>query len=115
MILQVLAAFCLFRVGSFGALPTFAIFFGMGLGGGAVLVPLLIGECFGLRAFGTVLGLVMISATLGAASGPVVTGRIFDVTGSYTLAFMLHIVSFAMAAVVFYCVRRPGAAAAGPR
>jgi MFS family permease len=34
MILQVLAAFCLFRVDSFGALPTFAIFFGMGLGGG---------------------------------------------------------------------------------
>jgi len=114
MILQVLAVFCLFRVDSSGALPVFAIFFGMGLGGAAVLVPLLIGECFGLRAFGTILGLVMISATLGAASGPVVTGRIFDVTGSYTLAFMLHIVSFAMAAVVFYCVRRPGAAAAGP-
>ena len=115
MILHALAVFCLFRVDSFGALPVFVILFGMGLGGGAVLVPLLIGECFGLRAFGTVLGLVMISATLGAASGPVVTGRIFDVTGSYTLAFILHIVSFTMAAVVFYCVRRPGAAAAGPR
>ena len=114
MILHALAVFCLFRVDSFGALPTFAIFFGMGLGGGAVLIPLLVGECFGLRAFGKVLGLVMISATLGAASGPVLTGRIFDVTGSYTLAFMLHIVSFTMAAVVFYCVRRPGAAAAGP-
>jgi len=113
MVLQVLAVFCLFRVDSFGALPVFAIFFGMGLGGGAVLIPLLIGECFGLRAFGKVLGLVMISATLGAASGPVLTGRIFDVTGSYTLAFVLDIVAFTMAAVVFYCVRRPGAAA-GP-
>ncbi len=115
MILQVLAVFCLFRVDSFGALPVFAILFGMGLGGGAVLVPLLVGECFGLRAFGKVLGLVMISATLGAASGPVVTGRIFDVTGSYTLAFVLHIVSFTMAAAIFYSVRRPGAAVAGPR
>jgi MFS family permease len=113
MVLQVLAVFCLFRVESFGALPVFAIFFGMGLGGGAVLIPLLIGECFGLRAFGKVLGVVMISATLGAASGPVLTGRIFDVTGSYTLAFVLDIVAFTMAAVVFYCVRRPGAAA-GP-
>lgn len=107
MILQSLAAFFLFRVDSFGALPVFAILFGMGLGGGAVLIPLLIGECFGLRAFGKVLGLVMISATLGAALGPVLTGRIFDVTGGYTLAFALHIVSFTMAAVVFYCVRRP--------
>ena len=115
MILHTLAVFCLFRVDLFGTLPAFAILFGIGLGGGAVLIPLLVGECFGLRAFGKVLGLVMISATLGAASGPVLTGRIFDVTGSYTLAFMLHIVSFTLAAVVFYCVRRPGAAAAGPR
>jgi len=76
------------------------------------MVPLLVGECFGLRAFGKILGLVMISATLGAAAGPVLTGRIFDVTGSYTLAFVIHGVSFAMAAMVFYCVRRPGAAAA---
>jgi MFS family permease len=114
LVLQALAAFCLFRVDSFGALPVFAILFGMGLGGGAVLLPLLVGECFGLRAFGKILGLVMISATLGAASGPVLTGRIFDVTGSYTQAFVLDIVAFAMAAVVFYCVRRPGAVAVRP-
>jgi MFS family permease len=112
MTLQVLAVFCLFRVDSFGALPVFAILFGMGLGGGAVLIPLMVGECFGLRAFGKVLGLVMISATLGAASGPVVTGRIFDVTGGYTPAFFLHIAAFALAAAIFYSVRRPGAAAA---
>jgi hypothetical protein len=31
------------------------------------------------------------------------------------LAFLLHMVSFTMAAVLFYCVRRPGAAVAGPR
>jgi hypothetical protein len=36
-------------------------------------------------------------------------------TDGYTLAFLLHIVSFTMAAVLFYCVRRPGAAVAGPR
>ena len=84
--------------------------FGMGLGGGAVLVPLLIGECFGLRTFGKVLGLVMISATLGAATGPVLTGWIFDVMGSYRLAFMLHIASFTAAAVAIYSLRRPEAA-----
>ena len=63
----------------------------------------------GLRAFGQVLGVITISATLGAAIGPVVTGRIFDVTGGYTMAFVLHIISFAMAAVIFYSVRKPSA------
>jgi MFS family permease len=113
LILHALAVACLFIEHSIGALVTFLILFGMGLGGGAVLIPLLVGEYFGLRTFGTILGLVMISATLGAALGPVVTGRIFDVTGSYHLAFILHVVSFAAAAVAILFLRRPQPAA-GP-
>jgi MFS family permease len=106
LVLHALAVLCLFRIESFWALPGFVILFGMGLGGGAVLVPLLVGECFGLRAFGKVLGVVTISATLGAAAGPVLTGRIFDVTETYRLAFILHTISFTAAAVVLYFVRR---------
>lgn len=49
----------------------------------------------------------MISATLGAASGPVVTGWIYDVAASYTNAFVLHVVVFAAAAVTVSFVRRP--------
>jgi MFS family permease len=108
LLLHVLAVLCLFRVHSFGALPGFVFLFGMGIGGGAVLVPLLVGEYFGLRAFGKVLGVITISATLGAAIGPVVTGRIFDVTGSYQLAFVLHVVSFTAGAVAVCFLRRPG-------
>jgi MFS family permease len=108
LVLHALAVLCLFRIESFWALPGFVILFGLGLGGAAVLVPLLVGECFGLRAFAKVLGVVTISATLGAAAGPVVTGRIFDVTETYRLAFILHTLSFTAAAVVLYFVRRRG-------
>ena len=98
---------CLFAIHSFGALETFVIVFGMGLGGGAVLMPLLVGECFGLRSFGRILGVIMISSALGAAIGPVLTGRIFDVTGSYTLGFALHLAAFATSALLICAVRRP--------
>ena len=54
-----------------------------------------------------ILGVITISATLGAATGPVLTGRIFDVTGSYDLAFTLHIVAFSAAGVAVYFLRRP--------
>jgi MFS family permease len=111
LVLHALAVLCLFRIESFWALPGFVVLFGLGLGGAAVLVPLLVGECFGLRAFGTVLGVVTISATLGAAVGPVVTGRIFDVMESYRLAFILHTVAFATSAAVLYFVRRRGSSA----
>ena len=95
----------LFRVQSAGMLPAFLLSFGVAFGGGAVLIPLLVGECFGLRFFGRILGLTMISATLGGAIGPVLTGRIYDVTGSYQLAFVMHTVGFGLAAVVAYFLR----------
>ena len=111
-VLQALAVLCLFRIDRSGALPGFVVLFGLGLGGGAVLIPLLVGECFGLRAFAKVLGVVMISATVGGATGPVVTGYIFDVTGSYNLAFTLHIVALTTAALAIFFLRRPRAASA---
>jgi MFS family permease len=107
LILHALAVLCLMEVDRFGALPGFVVLFGVGIGGSAVLIPLLVGECFGLRDFGKVLGVVTISATLGAATGPVLTGRIFDVTGSYQLAFILHIASFSASAVAIYFLPKP--------
>jgi nitrate/nitrite transporter NarK len=71
------------------------------------MIPLLVGECFGLLAYGKILGVIMISGTLGAAAGPVLTGRIYDVTGSYNLAFMLHAAVFLAAALAFHFLPRP--------
>jgi MFS family permease len=101
------AVVCLLGIQSPAALPAFVLLFGMGLGGVAVLTPLLVGECFGLESFGKVLGVIMIASTLGAAAGPVLTGRIFDVTGSYQPAFFVHIASFCVAAVAVSVLRPP--------
>ncbi len=106
-LLLAVATALLLRVGSLGALPAFVVIFGAGFGGAAVLEPLLVGECFGLLAFGKILGLIMISSTLGAAAGPVLTGRLYDVTGSYSLAFMLHIAAFLGAAIAIRFLPRP--------
>jgi MFS family permease len=111
LLLHAAAVLLLFVVHAPGAVAGFVVLYGLGLGGGAVLVPLLVGECFGLAAFGRILGLVTVSATLGAAVGPVVTGRIFDVTGSYAPAFVLHITSFCGAAALVCLL--PGARGAG--
>jgi MFS family permease len=107
LLAHALAVLCLFPIDSPTSLSAFVVLFGMGLGGCAVLVPLLVGELFGLESFGKILGVVTIFVTLGAAAGPVLTGRIFDVTGSYSSAFILHIISFTAAAVVIYFLRRP--------
>ena len=104
-----LATLLLFSIRSVGALPAFVVLFGLALGGTAVLAPLLAADCFGLLAFGKILGLIMISGTLGAAIGPVLTGRIFDITGSYHLAFTLHVAALFLAAAVYlFLPRHPG-------
>lgn len=110
LLLFSIATLLLFRIRTVGALPAFIVLFGMALGGTAVLTPLLVGEWFGLLAFGKILGLIMISATLGAALGPVLTGRIYDLTGSYHLAFAIHVAAFLLAAIAFLFLPRTPAA-----
>ena len=107
LVVESAAPLCLLSIHWFAALPAFVIAFGLGIGGGAVLVPLLVGECFGLRSFGKILGVVMIPGALGAAIGPVLTGRIFDVTGSYALGFALHLAAFLISAALLCFLRRP--------
>ena len=57
-----------------------------------MLLPLLTAESLGLKRFGSISGLTGLAQTFGAALGPLVSGRIFDLTNSYTTAFELCIV-----------------------
>lgn len=57
--------------------------------GQTVLYSPAVAELFGLRAHGAIFGVVALIGTMGGAVGPVVIGHIFDVTGSYQLAFLL--------------------------
>jgi MFS family permease len=65
----------------------FAVIFGIGYGGLAALMSPVPAELFGLQSLGAVVGAVVCSFTIGGAIGPVLAGRIFDLTGSYSLAF----------------------------
>ena len=61
--------------------------YGFGHGGLFTIVAPTIAEYFGTRAHGTVFGAVVFFGTIGGASGPILAGRVFDVTGSYAIAF----------------------------
>ena len=64
-----------------------------GIAGAAplVLLPLLVAESLGRRRYGVLGALAGIAGTIGATVGPIVAGRIFDLTGSYDGAFRLFI------------------------
>jgi MFS family permease len=69
----------------------FASIYGFAHGSLYTLLSLIIAECFGTRSHGVLFGIVWFSGNVGGAIGPVMTGRIFDLTGSYQTAFLILI------------------------
>ena len=53
------------------------------------LIPLIVAELFGTRSHGVLFGIVWFGGHIGGAIGPLLTGYIFDVTGSYQIAFLI--------------------------
>jgi MFS family permease len=67
----------------------FLLTYAPGYGGPIPLRPALQADYFGTRAFGTVMGLMASVSMAGGLFSPVFAGWIFDVTGSYRLAWQL--------------------------
>ena len=67
----------------------FAAIFGLAFGGGASSESPLVARLFGLSSHGLILGIMGLGFTSGAAVSPFLTGYIFDLNGSYEVAFMV--------------------------
>ena len=70
------------------ALYLFATVFGITWGGLSNMVTALIGDTFGTRSLGVIMGVIGIWWGLGAAIGPAIGGGIFDASGSYFTVFV---------------------------
>jgi OFA family oxalate/formate antiporter-like MFS transporter len=67
----------------------FGLISGFTLGGFGTATTVLIGEAFGLSDIGKILGMLEIGFSIGAAIGPFLGGLIFDISGSYRIAFLI--------------------------
>jgi MFS family permease len=67
---------------------------GFAAGAIAVQMPLMIIESLGIKRFGSFYGITSIFFTAGAAVSPVVTGRVFDQTSSYSVVIATFAVMF---------------------
>jgi len=83
-----------------------AFIFLYGSCGGTVvsLVPALTVESLGLRRFGTVSGILLVTATVGQSIGPVMVGKLYDLTGSYSVPFAAGFAMEIVAAIVTWRV-----------
>ena len=81
-----------FGAANVGLISIFVFVYGLTVAAPLMLLPLVNAESLGLKRFGAISGLTGLAQTFGATIGPLVSGRIYDVTRSYTTAFELIIV-----------------------
>lgn len=106
-LLQIVGLLLLLGTMSMTMVWLFVIVFGIAIGGMFALEPLLMSQYFGLASFGAIYGGLWALVALGFAGGPPLAGYIFDVTGSYDLAFILFIAATLVAIALISCLKSP--------
>ena len=86
-----------------------ACFFGLTWGARGPSITAKTADLFPGPNLGAILGVITIGTGVGAATGSWLAGFVFDLTGSYRVAFMLSIVFYICGSVAFWALRRPPA------
>jgi MFS family permease len=84
----------------------FAIIFGFAYGGEVPQMAALVGQLFGLRSVSALVGVVLIGLSIGGALGSLMGGRIFDLTDSYQVAFIIAVVVSVAALILVLMLKR---------
>lgn len=84
----------------------FAVVYGLAYGGLSLTVVALVGDIFGLRNMGIIMGILNIAWGVGSAVGPFIGGFIFDATNSYATAFLLGTLTLLLTALLLALIRQ---------
>jgi MFS family permease len=88
-VLMALALFWLMAARVLWTLCVFAAVFGFAYGDCAALTSPMLAELFGISSHGLILGTASFAFSIGSAIGPLLFGYIFDISGSYQMAFLI--------------------------
>jgi MFS family permease len=85
----------------------FAALFGYSWGSISTASSALVGDIYGMRSIGTILGWIVLGWFIGGAAGPAIGGYIYDIDHRYFFAFLMG--AIAMLLVVLLVLWLPGA------
>ena len=75
-----------------GRIYLFAVIFGIGLGGDYMIIPLMAGDLFGIKALGRTMGIILVADGIAESVFPMMVGAIYEDSGkSYMPAFAILI------------------------
>lgn len=82
------------------------VLIGIGLGGEADVTPYLLTRYFGLRSFSTLYGFTWTAYAFAGGIGPVLMGKVFDLTGTYRPLLLVLTTLTALAAALMIALPR---------
>ena len=88
LLVMTVAIFFMARATSVSGVIPFLVLYAAAQGGISVIPQSLIAEYFGRRAYATIQGFRSTIQMIGIVIGPIISGYVFDTTGSYEWAFM---------------------------
>ena len=85
----------------------YTVVMGLGVGSWLPAMSMLVSTNFGLVAYGTIFGMISFNQAIGAATGPLMGGFIYDAMGTYRWAFIVFIILYTVAIPTVLAARRP--------
>lgn len=92
-----------------GRVYLFAVIFGIGLGGDYMIIPLMAGDLFGVRALGRTMGIILVADGVAESAFPMLVGALYnEAAKSYAFGFSVLIgLALAGAALVSLLPKTP--------
>ena len=106
MVMQIAVLTWIVTGPSLAALDVLIFWYGLASAGSDTTIAKGAVETFGVRAIGSVMGIMSFGWRCGAALGPAVAGFLYDATGAYTIAFGLAAVCLALGFAFFTLATR---------
>jgi MFS family permease len=84
-----------------GRIYLFAVIFGIGLGGDYMIIPLMAGDLFGVRALGRTMGIILVADGIAESVFPMLVGALYhEASKSYSTGFLLLIGVATLGAII---------------
>ena len=92
------------------ALYAYALFFGLGFGARGPIITAMAAQLFPGRRFGVIYGILSVGNGIGGGLAPWYAGAVYDLTGSYRVAFLIAVGFCVLGSACFWAARaRQGA------
>ena len=107
MLLQALAMGILTFTDTLPMAVVFAVLWGAGFGGRVPLLTAIVGDYFGRRHFGSILGMNLVPSNIAMIFAPLFAGFMFDLRQSYVIPFATFTIMGFIGAFVILLARQP--------